>query len=248
MVLLTSLKNYLLLLLDMCYAVLRQRMCFQYNIQLLDKLHFHMNTNYLKATILALLITLTSCNKDDEPTIIPNTTLEVKTASNIPAPQTGGQGQPVGGVFTKFSFSENAVVTNENWDIAFRGTTILVNGGPTIGISDEPNRTGNAAASIVTGLFNNITTVPESTTFNQDGTSTYAIPTGSNNGWYSYNSATNIITPILGKVFVFKTYNGKYAKVEFLSYYQNNPANPDANSVSRYYTFKYVYQPNGYNL
>ena len=54
-----------------------------------------------------------------------------------------------------------------------------------------------------------------------------------------------VISPIPGKVFVFETNNGHYAKVEFLSYYKDSPANPNAfQDESRYYTFNYIYNPN----
>lgn len=38
---------------------------------------------------------------------------------------------------------------------------------------------------------------------------------------------TNLVTPIPRKVLVFRTRDGRYAKVEILSYYQNAPSNPD---------------------
>jgi hypothetical protein len=197
-------------------------------------------TNFLKLSILTVVLFTASCNSnDDTPAAI---VLETKTVSNLAAPQTGGQGQPVGGAFAKFSFSENAIVTNDNWDIAFRGTTIIVNGGAKIGITDEPNRTGTGAVSIVSGTLSGVTTIPTAGTFAQDAASTYAVPTGSGNGWYSYNQTTNIISPIAGKVFVVKTHDGKYAKFEILSYYKDAPAAPDANSVARSFTFKFVYQ------
>ena len=69
--------------------------------------------------------------------------------------------------------------------------------------------------------------------------------TGSNNGWYNYNSATNVVSPIAGKVLVIKTHDGKYAKMEILNYYQDAPANPTGVEPSRYYKFNFVYQPNG---
>jgi hypothetical protein len=198
--------------------------------------------NFLRLSILAVVLFTASCSKDDDTpaTVV----LETKTVSNLAAPQTGGQGQPVGGAFAKFSFSENAIVTNDNWDIAFRGTTIIVNGGTAIGITDEPTRTGTGAISIVSGTLSGITAIPAATTFVQDAALTYAIPTGSGNGWYSYNQATNIISPIAGKVFVVKTHNGKYAKFEILSYYKDAPATPDATSAARNFTFKFVYQGN----
>ncbi len=201
-----------------------------------------MKTNFLKLSLLALVIFTASCSSDDKD----NTTPAVVTTkvSNLAAPQTGGQGQPVGGEFTKFSFSENKIVTNDNWDVAFRGTTIIVNGGAKIGITDEPERKGVGAASIVSGTFASVTAFPAASTFTQDGVNVYAIPTGSGKGWYSYNSDTHIISPIAGKVFVIKTHDGKYAKFEILSYYKDAPAVPTATSVSPFYTFNFAYQAN----
>jgi hypothetical protein len=205
-------------------------------------------SNFFKSVLLLSVFSLlASCSKDDEPTPVA-VTLETKTFTNLNAPQTGGQGQPVGGAFTKFSFSENAVVTNDSWDIAFRGTTILVNGGTVIGITDEPTRTGVGAISIVSNTLDAVTSIPQASTFVQDGTNSYAIPTGSDNGWYSYNPMANLITPIAGKILVIKTHDGKYAKMEIISYYKDAPANPDATSLTRYFTFKYVYQPTGTNF
>ncbi|MBK6611106.1 MAG: HmuY family protein [Sphingobacteriales bacterium] len=195
-----------------------------------------------KSVFLFLVICLAAACKKEE-TLVP--VLETKTFSNLYAPQTGGQGQPVGGDFIKFSFLHGTTVTDDSWDVAFRGATILVNGGTLIGIADEPIRTGIGAISIVTNSLDAVKEVPESSTFKQDGANTYAIPTGSDNGWYNYNSTTNLITPLAGKVFVVKTHDGKYAKFEIISYYKDAPTSPDATSLSRYYTFRYVYQPDG---
>jgi len=201
-----------------------------------------MKTNFLKLSLLALVIFTASCSSDDKD----NTTPAVVTTkvSNVPAPQTGGQGEPAGGDFAKFSFSENKIVTTDNWDIAFRGTTIVVNGGVKVGINGEPERKGTGAVSIVSGTFGNVTAFPAASTFVQDAKDVLAIPTGSGKGWYSYNSTTHIISPIAGKVFVVKTHDGKYAKFEILSYYKDAPATPDANSLPGYYTFNFAYQAN----
>jgi hypothetical protein len=197
-------------------------------------------TNFLKLSILAVVLCTVSCNNDDDtPAAV---VLETKTVSNLAAPQTGGQGQPDGGAFTKFSFSENAIVTNDNWDIAFRGTTIIVNGGTLIGLADEPARKGTGAVSIVSGALSAVTTIPAVSTFAQDGAKAYAFPRSGDNVWYNYDSTTHIISAKAGKVFVVKTHDGKYAKFEILSYYKDAPAAPDANSVARSFTFKFVYQ------
>ncbi|MGG7035681.1 MAG: HmuY family protein [Flavobacterium sp.] len=205
-------------------------------------------SNILKSVLLAVVISVfTSCTKDDE-TSSTTSELATKTYANLYAPQTGGGGQPSGGVFTKFSFSQNAIVTDDSWDIAFRGTTILVNGGSSVGISDEPTRTGIAAVSIVNNTFNLIKTIPDTSTFKQDGANTYAIPIGSGNGWYVYESSTNLVNPIAGKVFVIKTHDGKYAKLEIMSYYKDGNAIPNSLEGAKYFTFKYAYQPEGTNF
>ena len=193
--------------------------------------------------LLTFLFAFVACSDDDEGE--PLITVESNTASNIFAPQTGGRGEPIGGPFTKFSFATGAVTTSETeWDIAFRGSTIAVNGGTATGTNDEPERTGNAGAALVDGIFGEITSA-DGLTFAQDADAAFAIPTGSDNGWYNYNPQTNLLIPIPGKVLVFRTHDGKFAKVEILSYYENSPANPDGFAdASRYYTFTYVYNPN----
>ncbi len=189
-----------------------------------------------------LFITFSSCSDDDKP--VAQDQVQTKQVSNLFAPQTGGQGQPVGGDFTKFDFETGLQTTSDtDWDIAFRGTTIAVNGGVATGTSGEPVRTGDASAAIATGTFASVTTAA-GITFTQDSATGFAIPAVSNAGWYNYNFQTNLVTPIPGRVLVFKTRNGHFAKIEILSYYQNAPANPDPNvDAGRYYTFNYAYNP-----
>lgn len=193
---------------------------------------------------IVIMLGLTACSSDDEPIV-----LEVAsdTVANLYAPQTGGQGQPISGAFTKFDFASGTETTSDTeWDIAFRGTAIIVNGGVSLGTTDEPERNGNGAAYIAVSSFAGVNAVDASLLV-QDGSSGYAIPTGSGNGWYTYDPMTNTINPIPGRVLVIRTRNGRYAKVEILSYYKDSPSEitPEiaANDL-RYYTFNYVFQPN----
>ena len=204
-----------------------------------------MKTNFFKLSILAVVFFTASCSNDDDKKEETIPAVVTQKFSNLYAPQTGGQGQPVGGEFTKFSFSENKIVTNENWDIAFRGTTIIVNGGAKYNATDagEPARTGSGAVSIVSGTFASVTTFPAANTFKMDAATIYAFPTSGDNAWYDYNSTTHIISAKAGKIYVVKTHDGKYAKFEILSYYKDAPATPDGTS-SRYYTFNFAYQGN----
>lgn len=205
-----------------------------------------MNTNRL---ILAFSISLTffACkDEDNATTVLP---VRAETVRNLPADPTTGvnptTGQALGttGKYTLYSLRDNATVANTDsatnkWDVGFRGTAIIVNGG-TI-------RSGNGGAYVYTGTFEELTTVPASATFAQDQSPTaLAITTGSGAGWYNYNGATNVISPIPGRVLVVRTADGKFAKMEILSYYENAPATPDQTSKQRYYTFRYVYQPDG---
>ncbi len=193
-------------------------------------------------TLLIICVVFTSCGDDDE---VPLLEVASETFSNLHAPQTGGQGQPVAGAFTKFDFSSGEVTTSDTaWDIAFRGTSIIVNGGNSLGTTDEPNRTGDAGVYIATGTMASILEV-DVNAFQQDSDTGYAIATGSGNGWYLYNPQAFLITPMAGKILVFKTRNGNFAKVEILSYYKDAPSDPDVTTdESRYFTFNYVYQPN----
>ncbi|NQY30352.1 MAG: hypothetical protein HRT69_12875 [Flavobacteriaceae bacterium] len=160
--------------------------------------------------------------------------------SNLYAPQTGGQGQPVGGEFTKFDFNTGQITTNTtDWDIAFRGTTIIFNGGVVTGSADEPIRNGNTGAYIDNDTFTNVSGVTEAN-FVLDSASGLAIQTGSGNGWYTYDPVNHLISPTSNKIIVVKTRDGKYAKIQILSYYKDM----DTTMESRYYTFDYVYQPN----
>ena len=203
-----------------------------------------MNTFKL-LTAVALIFSISSCSSDDDNTQ-PLLEVESETVTNLYAPQSGGQGQPVSGAFTKFDFETGAQTSSEtDWDIAFRGTTIIVNGGATQGTTDEPERTGNAAVYLADGTMSSVTTV-DTSLFVQDSAAGFAIPTGSGNGWYNYTGApSHLINPIPGKILVVRTTAGLYAKVEILSYYENAPDDPDAfTDATPYYTFNYVYQPN----
>lgn len=193
--------------------------------------------------IILLGLSFIGCSDDEEGSDL--VAVESQTVTNLPAPQTGGRGEPIGGPFTKYSFETGAITTSDTeWDIAFRGSIIAVNGGVVTGTNDEPERNGNAGAAIVSGTFAEVTSA-EGLTFSQDGSGAFAIPAGSDNGWYNYNPVTNLLLPIPGKVLVFRTHDGKFAKVEILSYYEDAPANPDGFvDASRFYTFNYVYNPN----
>ncbi len=191
--------------------------------------------------VLAMLVTACDSNSanDDTQEVI------AQRANDIPSDPIvglGPDGRPVGqNAFTFFSLRTGEIVASADsastgWDLGFKGSTIIVNGG-----TSGP---GNGAAQIVEGLFSEVAEAPENG-WGQDNADGYAIPTGSGNGWYNYNFATQVLSPIPGRVLLIRTADGRYAKVSMISYYQGAPDTPSSDDASRYLTFDYVFQPDG---
>ncbi|MCI0708384.1 MAG: HmuY family protein [Ignavibacteriae bacterium] len=167
----------------------------------------------------------------------------VVTAEDIPA-DTANTGS-----FTFFRLSDSSMVAltdsnTTNWDIAFRGTSIIINGG-----TSGP---GQASAVVLTGTdFDTLSTAPASG-YVTDSTASKAVT-----GWYTYtgNAPTpprHTVLPNPGTVIVLHTAEGEYAKVEIVSYYKGAPEPIPYDEVSgvptapaRFYTFRYFYQPDG---
>ena len=192
-------------------------------------------------SFLLMSLLLASCGEDkkNDPITPPAPVeLPVRTIANLQA-DTANTGR-----FTFFSLRDSAIVPNSDsattrWDIAFRATTIIINGGPI--------RFGQGGAQVLTGTdFNTLETLPETGWRVDSSATSLAIPVGSGRAWYNYNQQTNIISPIPGVVLGIRTADGRFAKLQILSYYLNAPANPDGFADrSRVYTFRYVFQPNG---
>lgn len=168
----------------------------------------------------------------------------LKTAEDIPADVA------MAGDTTFFSLESGLIIasaskTSTNWDVAFKGTSIFLNGGT--------SGTGTVEAQLLTSsIFNEVITAPTSGYVTDDILGAgLAIPTGSGNGWYSYlGPPTHIIAPIGGVVIVLKTAQGNYAKMQIVSYFQGNPdlsvytVSPPT-EPSRYYTINYAVQTDG---
>lgn len=181
-----------------------------------------------------LILTLYSCqesNTTDPEDIIPGT--KVTQIKDLPA---NGPG------LTYFRFSDSSIVTGADtlttkWDIAFRKTAIYTNSGV--------KGPGHGGAIVLNNTdFYELSEAPEEG-YKIEQENSPAIPTGSMKGWYNYNSQTHIISPIPGVILVIRTADGKYAKMQIISYYKGAPEIPSSTDISGYYTFKYIYQPNG---
>lgn len=146
---------------------------------------------------------------------------------------------PPSGPLVYFSLRENRVVPaadslTDRWDLAFRGTRLRVNGGV--------RRAGEGGAVFVDTLFAAVTAAPTSG-YAEEGGIAPAIPDASGEGWYEL--VQNTVRPIPNRVLVLRTGDGRYAKLLFESYYRGAPALPTATSEPGYYTFRYVFQPDG---
>lgn len=195
------------------------------------------NLKTLLSTLL-LTVVIISCSDTTKEEIIQQPT-ESKSIKNLHAPGEGRGNYT--GPFTKFSFSKGKQVTDDNWDIAFRATEIIINGGEKGAVLEDINRTYNAALALKEGTFTSVKEAPELNEFKQDSKEKLALLTGSGLGWYTYNPTNHSILPTAGKVLVIKTHNGHYAKMEIVSYYKDLQVTP---TTSQYYTFNYVYNPN----
>ena len=192
-------------------------------------------------SMLTIAIGFTACTKDS-PDPVETIITETITEFGYHAEPTMTQFGPVyTGDYTKFSFSEGGEVEGDNWDIAFRSTHIIVNGGVASDTS-EPSRSGNAAVYITDNVMADVTSVDISLLM-QDGESSSAIindlGVGADGGpgvWCEY--ANQIVTPISGKILVIRTHDDKYAKIEITNFYNTNPAH----IYGGFYTFNYVYQ------
>ena len=202
----------------------------------------------LNLLLSVLILFFTSCEKNSNNDVIIDEDVITFVELNASQYDVNILDSLVTGKFEKFSFSEGDTVIHDNWDVAFSGTTIIVNGGDSYSVN-QPERTGNAAVYIATGVMSDIRTVDLSK-LEQDNTSGPAIVDDlgiSGNGWASYDMSTHIISPIAGRILVFRTHDNKYAKMEILYYYDSPNPDPSNGDYGGYYTFNYVYQPNDNN-
>lgn len=173
------------------------------------------------------LLGLVSCQKEEDS--INEGTVEFSVSSNA-------MGQP-----SYFNFEKGEAVTltsqdNLEWDFGLTLITFITNSGE--------SGPGNGGALILDGTFDSVTDAPESG-YRTDMAGNLAVT----NDWYSYNAATRQFSPIAGKIIVFKTAKGKYAKVEII---KADPTDDEGNIVTPpviptqiKYTFRYAFQSNG---
>jgi hypothetical protein len=172
---------------------------------------------------------LAACSKKDSTVVLPAT---VKTKSIIvnfsPASS-----------FTFFNFRDTTVIANSDsasskWDFALRLTTFLVN--------SNASGPGNGGVILQDGIYDNVLMAPSAGYAYDTTSSQKAIKDGS---WYDYNPTTHSFVPKAGKVFIFRTADGHYAKMELLGVGYEPFTGPVPQRLI--YNFRYTYQPNNSN-
>jgi hypothetical protein len=195
--------------------------------------------NKLTTLSLALgsaFILLASCSKNNDVVTPETSKLTTKTVADLDGSTTN----------VYYSLSTGTQITGADtatskWDIKFKGTSIFVNSGSS-GI-------GTTQAQIVSSTFEALTVAPTAD-YKTDASGTPAI-----SGWYTYTNTTepqHAILTVPGKIIVVKTSDGKYVKLEIISYYKGNPntttaefANLATRPASRFFTFRFAYQGDG---
>jgi len=199
---------------------------------------------------------LSSCsNNDPAPVALTGIRFNDLNADYAPLVFPTAGGQPTRPAqkrkYTFFSFKTGQIVANTDsatskWDIGFQSTNIIFNGGT--------SGSGSAGALVQKGIFDEIKTAPTSGyILDNKTTSVFAVSgrpatspaAATNEWWYSSGSANStIVASIAGQVIIVKTTEGRYAKMEILSFYKGAPATVNnLSDLDRHYTFRYVYQP-----
>jgi hypothetical protein len=178
----------------------------------------------------ASLLFFTACGDDteNEPIVVPD--LKITEVKDLD----GSAETKKDSAFYSLSLNKE-VSSSEKWDIKFKGTTISVSG------TAQLLQLSNGQ------LFETYTTAPASGFVADD--------IKGSGSWYNYTATTepqHAIIPVPGKIIVLKTTDGKYAKVEILSYYKGNPSTSSESfkelttrPAAKTYTFRYVYQADG---
>lgn len=130
-----------------------------------------------------------------------------------------------------FDFSRGAVVESPDpreWDLAFRRHDVLVNGGG--GFAGE-----GGAIALEGVTFDSLAAVPESGYLASEAGRDSTNPVFEK--WYDYGFTSHLLEP-KSRVYAIRTADGRYAKLEIVSYYCEG-------AVSGCLTFRYVYQGSG---
>lgn len=184
---------------------------------------------------------LSSCSSDYADLILPKDNIAVDTVKNLFANVFKDVNGKDSGEYIKYSFTKKDITTTDDWDIAFRGTSIIINGGEKVSVSiGEPQRTGNAGIYIESMDFEKVT-IAYNERMKKDAQNNPVLPNA--NSWFEM--ANNIVTPKANTTLVIRTKGGNFAKLHIQSFYKDAPSSITSSSPPNYYTFYFFYQTSG---
>jgi len=184
-------------------------------------------TKMKQALLLAFVavIGMTSCKKDSNgttanPVVTDSATLTVSADA-------------AAGSYTYFNLRNKTIVAAAdvntiNWDLGMLFTNFRVNA--------SPNGPGTGGVVVVDGTFSSVTTAPETG---------YSATITDYNQWALYNSTTRAFTPKPGRIFIIRTANNQYVKLEMLSADYGPLAGTPPRPTTIIYKFRYAIQTNG---
>jgi hypothetical protein len=167
-----------------------------------------------------------SCTKDNT-TIIPLVYDSVQFTANFSTTAS----------YTLYSLQNKAIVpltdsASNKWDFGMKQATMIIN--------SNASGPGNAGVQLLDAVFSTYQYAPITGYAYDTTVAKKAIPAGS---WYDYVSATRSFVPKVGKLFVFRTANNKYAKMEILK--ADYGAIVGNQPTTIIYTLRIIYQPDG---
>lgn len=228
---------------------------------------------WLGASAIALAITFSACSKEDKgpnyedgkSKIIYNLPGDLETSMGTAlAPPDKIKGQFETFLFTFSTAKQHKVGKGDgakedweklqksaDWDLAFTGpynSEIYVNNAKQEKNPGFGGTATNTAVVLVRDSYENVTTAPDDKEFDEStlskiGWSSPADP----RGWFEYSMDSHIMKTLPNRTYAIRLQNGKYAKLQIISAYQNYPddAISDLNWPAPYYTFRYFVQQDG---
>lgn len=176
------------------------------------------------ALVLFVAATTTSCERNNSNPVVPLVTDTIVMTVSADAQN---------GSFTLFKLSNESIVPTTqqqtaNWDMGMRFTTFITNSGT--------NGPSAAGVQILDGTFEGTLTAPETG---------YVSTIDDYNQFATYNSTTRQFTPRPGRIFILRTADNKFAKLEMLRADFGPLAGTPPRPTTIIYTFRYQLQANG---
>ena len=129
-----------------------------------------------------------------------------------------------GGKIVFFDFDSGAAVdSSSGWEIQLNGSQIQVNG----------------SLAIVEKKFESVFAAPSTDSFITDDSGITSFPSGSDAGWFMYDSSTHTVEAVPQRTFVIKNSDGNYSKLQIFSYYKDAESADTPGAEPRYYSFRY---------